>query len=181
MPLPERMKPEQVSHKKIDKLTVAAEFILSKINNGAKEDDVDLQALIADWNSHVMRPYVFSDFRDFSSWTDAREFTRMAFNTERFYEDFTWPELVELIEFLCSAEGQESEESLALSILERNFPANPSDLIYWPDDWFCNPELCDINLTAEEMAAYLMTRSGRYLADAPVIALKHPIPLPDVE
>jgi hypothetical protein len=42
-----------------------AEEILSQIDNGAKEEDAGLKMLIDSWNSQVINPYVFSDFRDF--------------------------------------------------------------------------------------------------------------------
>jgi len=34
----------------------------------------------------------------------------------------------------------------------------------------------NVDLTSEEIAGYLMAKSGRRLADAPVIALKYPMP-----
>ncbi len=84
MPLPERMKPAKISRQKLKELADAAEEILSQIDNGADEDDEGLKAMINDWNRQVVNPYEFSDFRDFSSWTDAKNFTRMAFNQEKY-------------------------------------------------------------------------------------------------
>jgi len=179
VPLPERMKPANVSNKKIIEMTKKAEHILSKIDGGKTEQDCELRAMIVDWNSQVMCPREYSDFRDFRSWTSAREFTRMAFNLERFYEDFTWHELLHTIEYICNAEGEESEQDFALSLLEINFPGNPSDLIYWPDQWFQDPEMFHVELSAEEIAGYLMARSGRQLVDAPQIELKYPVPVTD--
>lgn len=176
MPLPERMKPAKVSSKKINELAKNAEMILSKIDKGSDQEDPVLVAMMAEWNEQVLCPYAFSDFRDFSSWTSAREFTRMAFNLDKFYPDFTWEELIQTINFICACEGKESEQIFALSLLECNFDGNPSDLIYWPDSWFQNPEMLHVDLSAEEIAGYLMARSERLLIDAPDIALRYPIP-----
>lgn len=181
MPLPERMRPAKVSSQKIKELAQKAEDILSKIDEGVREEDDTLQAMMAEWNSQVLCPYSFSSFRDFSSWTNAKEFTRIAFNQERFYEDFSWQELIQTINFICKAEGRESEQLFALDLLEKNFDGNPSDLIYWPNEWFQDPDMLHVDLTTEEIAGYLMVRSGRWLADAPEITLKYPIPVTDGE
>lgn len=176
MPLPERMKPAKISRQKLKVLADAAEEILSQIDNGADEDDEGLKALIDDWNRQSVNPYEFSDFRDFSSWTSAKDFTRMAFNQEKYIEDLTWDELVQIISLVCNAEGKESEQSYALGLLEKNFNANPSDLIYWPNEWFQDEDMLHVDLTPEEIAGYLMAKSGRLLNDAPQIDLRYPIP-----
>lgn len=176
MPLPDRMRPTKVSSKKINELANKAKQILSRIDEGFDEQDSVLEAMIAEWNSQVSCPYAFSDFRDFSSWTSAREFTRMAFNLEKFYADFTWDELVQTLRCVSDAKSKESEQNFALALLEKNFDGNPSDLIFWPDEWFQDPDMFHVDLTTEEIAGYLMARSGRYLADAPEIELKYPIP-----
>ncbi len=48
----------------------------------SSEEDAFLKDMIDDWNSQVVCPCEFSDFRDYSSWTNANEFTRIAFNLE---------------------------------------------------------------------------------------------------
>lgn len=176
MPLPERFKPAKISRQKLKMLADTAEEIRSRIDTGAGEDDEGLKAMISDWNGQVINPQTFSDFRDFSSWTSAKEFTRMAFNQEKYINDLSWNELIQIINFICNAEGKESEQSYALGLLKKNFDANPSDLIYWPDEWFQNKEMLHVDLTPEEMAGYLMARSGRLLSDAPQIDLRYPIP-----
>lgn len=179
MSLPERMLPTKVSDTKIKALAHQASEILGLIDGGASEDDSALKSAIAEWDSQVLVPYAFSDFRDFSSWTNAEEFTRMAFNQEKFYADFTWQELLQMIDCVCDPQARESEQHFALSLLDVNFDANPSDLIFWPDEWFQNPDMLHVELTTEEIAGYLMMRSGRQLTDAPDITLKYPIPSGD--
>ena len=176
MPLPERLKPAKISRQKLEMLAEAAKEIRSRIDTGLGEDDEGLKAMIADWNAQVINPQAFSDFRDFSSWTSAKNFTRTAFNQEKYIDDLTWNELIQIINFVCNAEGKESEQSYALGLLEKNFDANPSDLIYWPDEWFQDKDMFHVDLTPEEMAGYLMARSGRLLSDAPQIDLRYPIP-----
>ena len=90
--------------------------------------------------------------------------------------DLSWDELVQIIQFVCQAEGKESEQSYAPGLLEKNFDANPSDLIYWPNEWFQDKDMLHVDLTPEEIAGYLMAKSGRRLSDAPQIELKYPIP-----
>lgn len=179
MPLPERMRPAKVSSNKIKELSNKAWQILAKIDEGVNEKDSALKVMIDEWNSQVVCPCTFSDFRDFSSWTSAIEFTRIAFNQAQQYADFTWDELIQTIDTVCHAKGKESEQDFALSLLEKNFDGNPSDLIFWPNEWFQNPDMLHVELTTEEIAGYLMARSGRHLADAPTIELKYPIPLAD--
>jgi hypothetical protein len=41
-------------------------------------------------------------------------------------------------------------------VLEKNFDANPSDLIYWPNEWFQDKDMLHVDLTPEEIAGYLM-------------------------
>ena len=78
MPLPERLQPAKVNRQKLKQLADMAEEILAQIDNGAKEEDTGLKMLINDWNSQVINPYAFSDFRDFSSWTSAKDCKRTA-------------------------------------------------------------------------------------------------------
>lgn len=87
MPLPERFKPAKINRQKLKDLSDAAEDILSQIDSGADEDDEGLKAMIDDWNRQVVNPYEFSDLRDFSSSTSAKDFTQMAFNQERYIDD----------------------------------------------------------------------------------------------
>lgn len=176
MPLPERMRPVRVNRKQMKELVTQLDEILAYIDNGMEENNEVLQQLMADWNSRVINPCGFTDFRDFSSWTSAQDFTRMALNQDKYIDDFTWPELVSVINFICKAEGRESDHSYALQLLEVNFRANPLDLIYHPDSWFKDKALFRLKLTTEEIAGYLMKKSGRWLTDAPDITLKYPIP-----
>ncbi|MEX6060541.1 hypothetical protein [Providencia hangzhouensis] len=174
MSLPERLKPIKVSRITMKAKQELLEQITIKIDNGANENDKELSSMISSWNNGVANICQFSDFRDYSSWTSAKEFTRIAFNKVRYIEDLSYEELIGIIDFICSSEGKESEQTYALNLLKANFDANPSDLIYWPDEWFNNDEVDD--LSTEEIAAYLMEKSNRRLPNAPEVVLKYSIP-----
>jgi len=87
------MKPTKVSSSRIKELATYANIILSKIDSGANSEDPELKSMMAEWNNQVTCPSEFSDFRDFSSWTSAKEFTRIALNLKsitRTLPDRSW-------------------------------------------------------------------------------------------
>lgn len=173
MPLPNRLKPKKVSKTKLNELIDLLLKITVKIDNGATENDPELNTMIIKWNAQVVTPCEFSDFRDYNSWTSAKEFTKIAFNQVKYLDDLTYNELISIVDFICLAEGSESEQSYAINLLEINFKAFSSDLIYWPDEYFNLEEVDD--LSSEEITAYLMEGSNRKLSNAPEILLKYSI------
>ncbi|MDF4667802.1 hypothetical protein P3526_26390, partial [Vibrio parahaemolyticus] len=92
----------------------------------------------------------------------------------KYLDDLTYEELINIIDFICLAEGSESEHSYAMKLLKANFKSFSSDLIYWPDEYFNIEEVDD--LSSEEIAAYLMKGSNRKLSNAPEFRLKYSIP-----
>ena len=88
MPLPERMKPARVTRKQMKELVSQLNDILDHIDNGMDENNEELKQMMADWNAQVVMPCGFSDFRDFSSWTSALDFTRMALNQEKYLDGY---------------------------------------------------------------------------------------------
>lgn len=176
MHLPERLKPIKVSRTKLKQLVELLEQITNEIDRGATENDKVLKSMMLEWNSGVASPCEFSDFRDYSSWTSAKEFTRTALNQTKYLDDLLYEELIQILEFICSAEGSDSEQDYAINLLEINFDVNPSDLIYWPNEWFGIEDEGLDNLTIAEMAGYLMEKVDRHLANSPKINLKYSIP-----
>lgn len=174
MPLPERLKPIKMNRSVMNDKLDLLEQITIKIDSGVTENDAELNALMKDWNIQTVSPYEFSDFRDYNSWTSAKEFIQMAFNQVTYIDDLTYKELINIIEFISSAEGDESELSYAIDLLEANFDANSSDLIYWPNEWFNDEDIDELSF--EEIAAYLMHKSHRILSDSPKITLRYDIP-----
>lgn len=167
MPLPERLKPIRPNRKKMKEMAVLLQSITDCIYNGAAEEDEKLQLLMSEWNRQSLRPFEYHEFRDFHSYTDAKEFTKSALNKEKYVNDLTFEEFLAIISFVCNAEGSEADGNYALFFLKENFNANPSDLIYYPNEWFNNPELFHVDLSNEEIAGYLKEKSGRHLPDAP--------------
>lgn len=47
---------------------------------------------------------------------------------------------------------------------------------YWPNEWFQHEDMLQVDLTPEEIAGYLMAKSGRLLSNAPQIDLRYPLP-----
>lgn len=173
MPLPNRLKPIKISKAKLNELIDLLRKITNKIDNGATEDDPDIKIMMINWNAQVVTPCGFSDFRDYNSWTSEKEFTKIAFNQVKYLDDLTYEELINIVDFICLAEGSESEHSYAMKLLKVNFKSFSSDLIYWPDEYFNIEEVDD--LSSEEIAAYLMEGSNRKLSNAPEIRLKYSI------
>lgn len=174
MSLPERLKPIKIKRAKLNQMIEQLLDITHKIDNGATEEDDELNVMINNWNMQVVTPCEFSDFRDYNSWTSAKEFTKIAFNKIKYLDDLTYDELIHVVDFICKAEGSESEHSYAMNLLQINFKAFSSDLIYWPNEYFNLEEVDD--LSSEEIAAYLMKSAERKLPNAPDITLKYSIP-----
>lgn len=176
MHLPERLKPINTSRTKLKKRVELLEQITNEIDHGAKEDDKKLKSMMLEWNAGVVSPCEFSDFHDYSSWTSAKEFMRSALNQVKYLDDLLYEELIQILEFICCAQGSDSEQDYAINLLDVNFDANPSDLIYWPNEWFGIDDEGLDNLTSAEMAGYLMEKANRHLANSPKINLKYAIP-----
>lgn len=84
MPLPERLKPIKMNRSIINDKLDLLEQITIKIDSGVTENDSGLNALMKDRNIQTVSPYEFSDFRDYNSWTSAKEFIQMAFNRTKY-------------------------------------------------------------------------------------------------
>lgn len=67
MPLPNRLKPIKRSKAKLNELIDLLRKITNKIDNGATEDDPDIKTMMKNWNTQVVTPCEFSDFRDYNS------------------------------------------------------------------------------------------------------------------
>ncbi|WP_426196045.1 hypothetical protein [Pseudomonas sp. NFXW11] len=151
--------------------------ILGKIWDNQERESPEISALIEQWNSHASRPFEFHEFRAMHSHTDAQNFIRTAFHQEKYIDDLSFVEACALTDFICQCEGTESDVDYALSLLETNFPeANASDLIFWSNEWFDDPDMLHAEISTAEIVGYLMAKSSRPLADAPPITLPYAIP-----
>ncbi|OOW00346.1 hypothetical protein [Pseudomonas sp. MF4836] len=177
MAIPDRLQPLRPNPQQRATMNTLLEALEHLIDQSRYEDDPEIIALIEQWNSLASRPFEFYEFRDFHSYTDADDFIRSAFHQEKYVADLSFDEACALADFVCTSGGDDSDVNYALQLLETNFAnANASDLIFWPDDWFKDPELSQLEMTSQEIVGYLMEKSGRRLADAPVMALPLTVP-----
>ncbi|EIV7689842.1 hypothetical protein MA092_003971 [Salmonella enterica] len=104
-------------------------------------------------------------------------FVKTALYQAKYQADLSFHEAKQIIEFISTTEGNEALQGYALSLIELNF-SEPcvSDLFYYPEYWFKNDSMSDVNLTYDEILGYLMKKSGRWLPDAPEIDLPYPLP-----
>lgn len=181
MPLPDRLKPVHPTATLRSLMKDLVRKIVEKIDECKEEEDPEIIELITQWNSHSTRAFEFHEFRDFYSYTDEKSFIKTAFHKPAYVPDLSLTEVLALIDYVCGAEGDDADQNYALNLLEENFPnANVSDLIYWPNEWFQDETMLHVELSSEEIAAYLMKRSGRSWADAPDVQLAYPIPAESV-
>ncbi|WP_256667532.1 MULTISPECIES: hypothetical protein [unclassified Pseudomonas] len=88
------------------------------------------------------------------SHTDAQNFIRTAFHQEKYVDDLSFEAACALTEFICKCEGTESDVGYALGLLETNFAdANASDLIFWPEEWFGDPDMLHVDMSTAEIVA----------------------------
>ncbi|NBF04278.1 hypothetical protein GV819_18505 [Pseudomonas sp. Fl5BN2] len=177
MAMPERLKPTPPTPKIRALMKALLKQILDTIWDNQERESPAISALIQQWNCHAGRPFEFHEFRDMHSHTSAANFLRTAFHREKYVEDLSFEEACALTDFICKCEGTESDVDYALSLLETNFPeANASDLIFWPNEWFGDPDMLHVEISSPEIVAYLMAKSSRPLADAPLITLPYALP-----
>ena len=178
MAMPERLKPTPPTPKTNALMKDLLEQILDRIWDNQGRESPEISALIQQWNSHAGRPFEFHEFLVMHSHTSAENFLRTAFHQERYVDGLSFDEACALAGFICQCEGTESDMDYALSLLETNFPeANASDLIFWPNEWFGEPDMLQVDMTAPQIIGYLMGKSSRQLPDAPPIDLPYPMPV----
>ncbi|EAB1658869.1 hypothetical protein K6I73_002908 [Salmonella enterica subsp. diarizonae serovar 35:k:e,n,x,z15] len=177
MPLPVRLTPTEIHHDKMQSMTSIAEELTNLIDTGSDETSSKVYALIEKWNIFAVTRFEFSDFRDYYSWISTENFVKTALYQAKYQADLSFHEAKQIIEFISTAEGNEALQGYALSLIELNF-SEPcvSDLFYYPEYWFKNDSMSDVNLTYDEILGYLMKKSGRWLPDAPEIDLPYPLP-----
>ncbi|MCK9814960.1 hypothetical protein M1B35_12690 [Pseudomonas sp. MAFF 302046] len=177
MALPERLQPLKPTPSQWDAMSILLRTLEEQIELNHEQENAAISTLIEQWNSLVGRPFEFDEFRDLHSHTNAEDFIRSTFHHERYVDDLSFEEACALARFVSHSEGDDSDVHYALKLLEINFAnAEASDLIFWPDDWFNDPDLLDVELTPQEIVGYLMAKSGRRLADAPPITLRYAMP-----
>lgn len=173
MPIPDRLRPLPPTAEEI-----AAYTDLCRQIENCDRNAHDLGELLARWNRRAGRTYVLSDFNYHGSIDIDTFVATMLMGTPALVPDLTYSELRDVLEGVRSAALLESEDHYYIGWLETNLPgANVSDLIYWPNEWFADEAMFHVDLTADQILAYAMARSGRRIPGAPEnVPLPHPIP-----
>ena len=183
MPFPERLRPVPATADDVASMTALCNELEELVIAGAHEDQADdelradLSRQLERWHGRATRTYRPIEFKTYYGAVDTETFVREALATKPTrVEDLAFQEAVDIFESLANAEGEEWETSYWLGLLEANFPnSNASDLIYWPDQWFGEPDIEE--LTSEQRVEAVMQRARRRLPDAPAaIALPYPVP-----
>lgn len=178
MPLPVRIKPQDIPSSVMEIMTNIAKELTSLINSGHDEISNEVDVLIRQWNLASVKPFEFSDFRDYHSWISTEVFVKTAFYKAQYCDDLLYGEAKAIIEFVLNAEGDEALNDYALDCLELNLPnSNTSDLIYHPDHWFDDESMFDVDLTSDVILSCLMRKSNRLLTDSPQLKLPYAFPV----
>lgn len=183
MPIPERLKPSQPSDELVARMCELCTQIERELESGG-----DAEELLVEWHRHAGRQCESHEFTSYWKSTEQEEFVREALSASpALRNDVSYAEVSAVLESLSKAEVADSESHYYLSWLQAQFPnSNISDLIYWPDEWFGGASLFrdeggafkpEADLSTDQILAYAMEKSGRFLADRPTdVTLPFPMP-----
>jgi hypothetical protein len=137
-----------------------------------------VEPLLAEWNAKANHEYRQADFTTYYGAVSKEEFVRQALSPRpQWIEDLTFDEGIEAVTALMSGDLPETPTSHVLGVLDVNLPeSNLSDLLYWPNEWFGDEEMLDVDLTPAQVLEYAMTRAGRRLRGSPAAV---DLPFPD--
>lgn len=138
----------------------------------------DFSSMIEQWNSRCEREYEPIEFTTYYGASSTEVFVREALlPTPVKISDLTYEEIFSVFDAVLSGDLTEPELSYYLSWLDVNFPnSNISDLIYWPDQWFNDEKLLQLELSTEQIIAYAMIASTREFDEVPKVELPLPVP-----
>lgn len=78
-------------------------------------------------------------------------------STPQALDDLTYAELVDMIEAISDPTTDDELSEVYVQTIEHTMPgAYVTDLIFWPNDWFLDEDMLDVDLASAEIAAYLM-------------------------
>ena len=90
---------------------------------------------------------------DFDVTEDPREFS-----------DLTYEQLIQMIEAISDPETEEEVEGYYVGVIDCTLPGSEvTDLIFWPNEWFRDSQMSEIDLNAQEIANYLLAWSEKRL------------------
>ena len=86
--------------------------------------------------------------------------------------DLTYHEVVDHINWIRDPDVEDDSQVYYLNLVDSSLPgADVSDLIFWPNHWFKDEEMLDVDLSDQEIAGYLMAWTGKRLVGAELIEL----------
>jgi hypothetical protein len=140
---------------------------------------LDVGPLLDRWNRRARSTYSAHDFTTYYGAISKEDFVNDALlPAPALVEDLGYDELRSVLEAVIAAQPPDGELSYYLTWLEKNLPGSGiSDLIYWPNEWFKDPDKLHIDLTLDQILRYAMLRSNREFAGAPEhVSLPFPLP-----
>jgi hypothetical protein len=174
MPIPPRLRPPTPSVEEFREYMELARQIEDGLEG--REDVVEL---LDRWNTRASRPYSPDEFRYYSASTSLETFVgTMLLGAPAPVPDLTYGELREVVAAVMKAELPEELLNYFIEWLEANLPnANITNLIYWPNHWFGDESLLQVELTPDQILVYAMAKSGRRVPGAPDnVPMPYPIP-----
>ena len=90
----------------------------------------------------------------------------------RAFEDLTYLQLIDMIEVIADPESEEEIIAYYASIIDYTLPGSEvSDLILWPEEWFQDKKMREIDLSSQEIANYLLAWTQKQLPGSEKITL----------
>ncbi len=87
-------------------------------------------------------------------------------------KDLSYAELVEMITAIQDPHTGDEVISYYIDLIDCTLlGANVSDLIFWPNLWFRDEEMFDVEFTSEQIANYILAWTDRQLPGSEVITL----------
>ncbi|MBN9120409.1 MAG: hypothetical protein J0I06_14835 [Planctomycetes bacterium] len=162
MPVPPRLRPPTPSAEEVREYVALCRQI-----EDAHRDDVG--PLLARWNARAGRSYTQAEFQAYYGSVAVETFVgEMLLGVPALVPDLTYDEFRDVLRSAVGNELSEAVASYYLNWLEANLPgANVSDLLYWPNEWFRDEAMLQVELTPDQVLAYAMARSGRRVPGAP--------------
>ncbi len=176
MPVPSRLRFVKPTKRDVDEMVA----LCHQIEQAAIDEAPELDALLARWNARAARAYAPAEFRTYAGAISTKHFVKNALaHAPARAPDLTYAEARDVFAAVAAGELPPAEHDYFLDWLEENFPgANVSDLIYWPNAWFSDESMLSVELDADQLLHYAMSRSGRVLDGAPAVPLPRPDPRP---
>ncbi|MDQ8192497.1 hypothetical protein [Roseibacillus persicicus] len=90
----------------------------------------------------------------------------------RIVDDLRYEELVAMIEAIGDPDIDEDLGFYYIELIELNLPgAEVSDLIFWPQEWFQDKAMREVDMEADEIANYILSWTGKHLPGAEAVEL----------